>query len=142
MPIYNRLVCYFIGSTITLSGLVSLKCYGEEPKIEAKKKIRPPVVLTERARKLHASALLIDGHNDLPWEIRKKGGSSFKRLDIAKPQPKLQTDIPRLKQGNVGGQFWSVWVPSRTAYSGNRVSSSSGTDRPCQKNDEAIPGHV
>ena len=36
---------------------------------------RPPVVLTERARKLHDSALVIDGHNDMPWEIRKQADS-------------------------------------------------------------------
>lgn len=68
------------------------------------------------ARVLKATPL-IDGHNDLPWEIRTKFGS-----DPAKPQlekeaaavgrkPPLQTDIPRLKRGGVGGQFWSVYVP-------------------------------
>src|SRR3954465_13621622 len=52
---------------------------------------RPPVVLTERAKKLHASALMIDAHDGMPWELRKQGSSSFDKMDISKPQPKLQT---------------------------------------------------
>src|SRR6186713_1818405 len=77
---------------------------------------RPPtdrgrIELTEAAKKLHALSLVIDGHNDMPWEVRKQGSSSFDKMDIAKSQPKLQTDIPRLHKGGVGAQFWSVWVP-------------------------------
>ncbi|HEX5470548.1 MAG TPA: dipeptidase [Lacipirellulaceae bacterium] len=77
---------------------------------------RGRIVLTDAARKLHASALVIDGHNDMPWEIRQQGGSSFDKMDISKPQPTLQTDIPRLRAGGVGAQFWSVWVPTETYY--------------------------
>src|SRR5579885_916626 len=63
---------------------------------------------------------LIDGHNDLPWEIRDRFHSKLSSLDLsrstadlprASEQPALMTDIPRLRQGQVGGQFWSVWVP-------------------------------
>ncbi|NOT00861.1 MAG: membrane dipeptidase [Phycisphaerales bacterium] len=79
---------------------------------------RPPVVLTDEARRIHAAALLFDGHNDLPGEIRSKGDSSFDKLDISKPQPQLQTDIPRLKQGGLGAQFWSAYVPSSTIKTG------------------------
>ncbi|WP_145219006.1 dipeptidase [Gimesia alba] len=75
---------------------------------------RKPVVLTERARKLHQQCLVIDGHNDLPWTMRQKAASSFKQADISQPQPKFHTDIPRLKTGNVGAQFWSAYVPSET----------------------------
>src|SRR4030095_2996949 len=39
-------------------------------------------------------------------------------MTLAQPQPKLNTDIPRLRQGNVGGQFWSVYVPAETAKQG------------------------
>jgi membrane dipeptidase len=67
---------------------------------------------------------LIDGHNDLPWEIRDRFGSVDK-LDLSKDTSKLplknandsalMTDIPRLRAGQVGGQFWSVWIsPSVT----------------------------
>ncbi len=66
----------------------------------------------DRARELLADAPVIDGHNDLAWEMRTRAGYDFGRLDIASPQPALQTDIPRLRTGGVGGQFWSVFVPS------------------------------
>jgi membrane dipeptidase len=86
---------------------------------------RPPVVLTDEARQLHASSLVIDGHNDLPWELRQQAQGRFDRLDISKPQPqKLQTDIPRLRQGGVGAQFWSVWVPGSTAKRGEALSTT------------------
>jgi membrane dipeptidase len=85
---------------------------------------RPPVVLTDEARKLHESLLLIDGHNDLPWEIRKQAEGNFDRLDISQPQSKLQTDIPRLRQGGVGAQFWSVWVPVETAKRGKALTTT------------------
>src|SRR5690606_4570620 len=75
---------------------------------------RKPVVLTERAKTLHSSSLLIDGHNDLPWEIRTKAGGSWDKADIAQPQPQFHTDIPRLNAGGVGAQFWSVYVPAET----------------------------
>ncbi len=44
--------------------------------------------------------------------------SSFDKLDIAQPHPELQTDIPRLKKGGVGAQFWVVFVPTETAKEG------------------------
>jgi membrane dipeptidase len=67
--------------------------------------------LLERARALHRQSPLIDGHNDYPWALREKAQRNLDRLDIAKPQPSIMTDIPRLKAGGVGGQFWSVYVP-------------------------------
>lgn len=57
-------------------------------------------------------APVIDGHNDLPWEMREKARYDFDQRDIARPQPMMMTDIPRLRQGHVGGQFWSVYVPA------------------------------
>jgi membrane dipeptidase len=67
--------------------------------------------LTDRARALLKQTPLIDGHNDYPWALREKAQRDFARLDIAKPQPSIMTDIPRLRAGGVGGQFWSVYVP-------------------------------
>jgi membrane dipeptidase len=55
---------------------------------------------------------LIDGHNDLAWELREKYGSDLGKADLLGRLPDTQTDIPRLVEGGVGGQFWSVWVPS------------------------------
>jgi membrane dipeptidase len=55
---------------------------------------------------------LIDGHNDLPWEARQQSGYDFDRLDLSQRLTTTQTDLPRLRDGGVGAQFWSVWVPS------------------------------
>jgi membrane dipeptidase len=55
---------------------------------------------------------LIDGHNDFPWEARGQAGYDFTQLDIATCLPTTSTDLARLRAGHVGGQFWSVFVPS------------------------------
>jgi membrane dipeptidase len=68
--------------------------------------------LLERARAIHKRTPLIDGHNDYPWALREKSQRDLAGLDIAKPQPSIMTDIPRLEAGGVGGQFWSVYVPA------------------------------
>jgi membrane dipeptidase len=54
---------------------------------------------------------LVDGHNDLAWEIREKFGPDLRRVDLAAPVAGTHTDLPRLRRGGVGAQFWSVWVP-------------------------------
>jgi membrane dipeptidase len=63
---------------------------------------------------------LIDGHNDLPWEIRERFKSDVAAVNLASDtrhfpleagQAALMTDIPRLRAGHVGAQFWSVWIP-------------------------------
>jgi membrane dipeptidase len=69
--------------------------------------------LLERARALHRQVPLIDGHNDYPWALREKSPArDLNALDIAQSQPSIMTDIPRLRAGGVGGQFWSVYVPA------------------------------
>ncbi len=69
--------------------------------------------LLARAKALHAQVPLIDGHNDYPWALRGiDPGRDFGKADITKSAPALMTDIPRLKAGGVGAQFWSVYVPS------------------------------
>ncbi len=85
---------------------------------------RAPVVVTDKARQLHARSLVIDGHNDMPWEIRKQSDSDFSKLDISQPQKTLQTDIPRLRAGGVGAQFWSVWVPVDLGYKGEALATT------------------
>jgi membrane dipeptidase len=56
---------------------------------------------------------LIDGHNDVPWQYRKKG-NNMDAIDLARDTSGLNmvTDIPRLRAGGVGGQFWSVYIPA------------------------------
>ena len=68
-----------------------------------------------RARALHLSVPMFDGHNDYPWEVREKAGKDVARLDIRNAQPATMTDIPRMRQGGVGAQFWSVYVPAALA---------------------------
>jgi membrane dipeptidase len=66
-----------------------------------------------RAIAIHKQSPLIDGHNDYPWALRGLDpGRDLGKAEISKPVPSLMTDIPRLRQGGVGGQFWSVYTPS------------------------------
>ncbi|MDE0816114.1 MAG: dipeptidase [Pirellulaceae bacterium] len=78
----------------------------------------PYVDVSPRAARIHNSTFVFDGHNDLPYTLKKVASSSFMKMDIAKSQPTIHTDIPRLLQGNVGAQYWSVYVPAATAYRG------------------------
>lgn len=82
---------------------------------------RKPVKLTDEARAVHGSGFVFDGHNDLPWQIRNKSSASFAKLDISKNQAELHTDIPRLREGNIGAQFWSVYVPADTRLQGEAL---------------------
>jgi membrane dipeptidase len=82
---------------------------------------REPVKLTPEALQIHREAILIDGHNDLPWMFREKGDLSFRKIDLHKAQKELHTDIPRLIKGGVGAQFWSAFVPAETAKKGTAV---------------------
>lgn len=56
--------------------------------------------------------LLIDGHNDLPWAHRKNHNYNLDAAPLDEPRPELHTDLARMKQGGMAGQFWSVFVPS------------------------------
>ena len=77
----------------------------------------------QRIARILAQTPLIDGHNDLPWEIRVRFGSDLGKVDLGRSTlplpapagaPPLMTDIPRLRAGHVGGQFWSVYIPVET----------------------------
>jgi len=67
--------------------------------------------LLRRALRLHRAVPMIDGHNDLAENVALRYGGSWDSADISRPLPRLMTDIPRLRAGAVGGQFWAVWVP-------------------------------
>lgn len=69
------------------------------------------VLLSEEARAIHRDAILVDGHNDLPWQFREKKTFSFRHLDISRARNDLHTDIPRLRAGGMGAQFWAAYVP-------------------------------
>ncbi|GHB83386.1 dipeptidase [Streptomyces cirratus] len=79
--------------------------------------------LTE-ARELLAEHPVVDGHNDLPWALRERARYDLDRLDVAGDQRgTLHTDIPRLRAGGVGAQFWSVFV--RSDYAGDTAVSAT-----------------
>lgn len=65
--------------------------------------------------KILADVPLIDGHNDVPWGLRHRADNNWDRIGFDKSTEGLEkpmhTDIPRLRKGGVGGQFWSVYVP-------------------------------
>ena len=73
-----------------------------------------PAAQTPEARvaRILRTTPLIDGHNDLPWAIREDSVAKgdVERYDLRKRTPG-HTDLPRLKAGMVGGQFWSVYIP-------------------------------
>jgi membrane dipeptidase len=66
----------------------------------------------DRARRLLRDSPIIDGHNDYPWQVRELSKGDLAPLDMRQPQPTIHTDFARLAEGGVGGQFWSVYVPS------------------------------
>jgi membrane dipeptidase len=77
----------------------------------------------QRIDRILTQTPLIDGHNDLPWEIRTRFGGSLANIDLSRStaglpvtegNAPLMTDIPRLRAGHVGAQFWSVWIPADT----------------------------
>ncbi|MDE1893449.1 MAG: dipeptidase [Xanthomonadaceae bacterium] len=83
----------------------------------------PDADLAARIDRVLQRTPLIDGHNDLAWRIRQRFGSAA-GVDLARSTAELplkaedgrmpaalMTDIPRLREGRVGGQFWSVWIP-------------------------------
>jgi membrane dipeptidase len=85
---------------------------GRQPERDSTERSAEPARLSadDPATQLHRDFPLIDGHNDLPWQYRQTVGRRFSELDVATAQPQLMTDIPRLRAGGVGGQFWSVYV--------------------------------
>ncbi len=56
--------------------------------------------------------MLVDGHNDLAWAMRKLWNYDLDAVDLSGLTPGLHTDLARLRQGGVTGQFWSVYAPS------------------------------
>ncbi|MFG2128473.1 dipeptidase [Streptomyces sp. NPDC048751] len=65
----------------------------------------------EEARELLREFPVVDGHNDLPWALREQVRYDLDARDIATSQrAHLHTDLPRLREGGVGAQYWSVYV--------------------------------
>lgn len=74
-------------------------------------------MIADRIRALLAESPVVDGHNDLPWELRRRVAYDLDALDIAGDlsDTGLHTDLPRLRRGGVGAQFWSVYASYKLA---------------------------
>jgi membrane dipeptidase len=72
------------------------------------------------ARRLLKQTILVDGHNDLPWAIREAKGAprEVEAYDIRQRRATGDTDIPRLREGGLGAQFWSVYIPGEDKAAG------------------------
>ena len=94
----NRLFAFVLGLLVTIPALAQSDA------------------VSARVNRILTDVPLIDGHNDLPWEYRERVKNHLAQIDLRQDQsklsPPLQTDIARLRQGKVGAQFWSVYVPS------------------------------
>ncbi len=66
----------------------------------------------DRIVELLRDAPLVDGHNDLLWELRTAHEQEGVEPDVGEPTPRFHTDLPRLEEGGLRAQFWSVYVPS------------------------------
>ncbi|HWE39616.1 MAG TPA: dipeptidase [Isosphaeraceae bacterium] len=104
-------------SLATLGAVAALATSGAGPS----EKVEGPAV-SERAARVHAAGMLVDGHNDLPWKLRQLGDVGFAKYDISKRIEGTQTDIPRLRAGGVKAQFWSVFIPSNTSNPARTVT--------------------
>jgi len=93
----------------TLPGLLLVICINAQAQ-QAAASYCPEDSALEQARALLRSTPLIDGHNDLPWVIREEAGGDVLSYDLANDKPR-DTDIPKVREGLVGAQFWSVWIP-------------------------------
>lgn len=71
-------------------------------------------MISARVESLLREAPVVDGHNDLPWAHRVRAHYDFDALDVGRDTTGagLHTDLPRLRRGGVGAQFWSAFVPS------------------------------
>ncbi|PAX06882.1 dipeptidase [Sphingomonas lenta] len=76
----------------------------------------PDPALAARVERVLARNPIVDGHNDLAWELLQQHGGKVETVDLTRDTSRLanplQTDLPRLRRGGVGGQFWSVYIPA------------------------------
>ena len=78
----------------------------------------------EHARALLREVPLIDGHNDLATSLLEVFDGDLSRGDIARRQPQLSADLPRLREGMIGAQFWPAFAPSETMYDDTELAVS------------------
>jgi membrane dipeptidase len=119
---HSRTVCFVAGLS-SLAVAAPLLAQADKPSTTAARTSPATDPYLERAKRILESTPLIDGHNDLPWEIRKskEAPGDVDAYDIRKEVARRgsnQTDLPRLRRGMVGAQFWSVYTPGEYSDSG------------------------
>ena len=70
---------------------------------------------SQRITHLLESHPVWDGHNDLPWAARDQVDYDLDRLDVGREVGSTHTDLPRMRRGGMGAQFWSVYVDAKWA---------------------------
>ncbi len=80
-----------------------------------------PSRMTDEALELHRQSFVFDGHNNLAMQLRKRPELTTDSVDLHAPQSKLHTDIPRLRQGGVGAEFFSTYVTADSVKKGTAV---------------------
>ncbi|XP_030766183.1 dipeptidase 1-like isoform X2 [Sitophilus oryzae] len=78
----------------------------------------------QQVRRLLKNSPLIDGHNDLPWNLRKFLHNKLNDLNLSRISDEdpwstskwSHTDLPKLVEGGLGGQFWSAYVPCKAQH--------------------------
>ena len=80
--------------------------------------------VSAKAMAIHSAAILVDGHNDLPYNLRTEGPLGSAGYDLRRRLDHDHTDIPRLRAGGVKAQFWSVYVPANLAKRGGAARAT------------------
>jgi membrane dipeptidase len=86
--------------------------------------ITPDAALLARAERLLAEAPLIDGHNDLPTALLRGVGDDVEQVNLAEVQTGYPADIPRMRRGKVGAQFWAAYVDTRYMAEGGALKEA------------------
>lgn len=113
---FHRIACVVLPLVMALASVATTFAQGVSPDAD-------DATLHAHVMKLLADTPLIDGHNDIPWQYRKRVKNRLADLDLNADLTQLDepthTDIPRLRRGGVGGQFWSVYIPIQRAGGGD-----------------------
>ena len=124
---------------LACSFIVWQPVYGQAQNAQNKKE---DVVVSQEVKDWLKEIYVWDGHNDLPWALRDNA-QPVKTIDLRVSQPKYHTDIPRLRSGGVGAQFWSVYVPANTRKVGESFQTTMVAEFPdtfafCGTSDEVL----
>lgn len=113
----RKYVTWIVGAMAVILGLgwTATILEGRSSPSEAKEEEPSREQFLEEVREILREVPLIDGHNDVPWLYRERVKNRLDEIDFAgdtsRLDPPMHTDIPRLRRGGVGGQFWSVYIP-------------------------------